>query len=154
MLSQTVTTKTQFGQQSVSKIWLILSSREYKDAVREITQANSIELARIKDELQNNPNSLKNQLLLEQLEIQKTRLASDLATADVNRDATKANTAATEASTAGQLIENEAAQAEQEAAKNPANNEPDLYSVDEMELGDIDIQKVAKGDPFGLVEHA
>ena len=104
----------------------IKSSREYKDAVREITQANAVELARIKDELQNNPNSLKNQLLLEQLEIQKTRLMSDLATADVNRDATKANTAATEASTAGQLIENEAAQAEQEAAKNPANNEPDL----------------------------
>ena len=58
----------------------ITSSREYKDAVREIEQSNAVDLARIRDELQNNPNSLKNQLLLEQLEIQKTKLADTLAT--------------------------------------------------------------------------
>lgn len=127
----------------------IQSSREYQDAVREITQANSIELARIKDELLNNPNSLKNQLLLEELEIQQTRLASDLATADVNRQATEANTKATEASTAGQLIENEAAQAELDAAKNPPEvTVPTL----EQNFEPIDIAKFAAGDFAGLFD--
>lgn len=119
----------------------IKSSREYKDAVREIEQANSIELARIKDELQNNPNSLKNQLLLEQLEIQKTKLADTLATNALDREATTVDTEA-------QRLANEAAQLELEDAKNPPP--PVESSVEGPVVNPINIDTAAAGDPFGV----
>lgn len=119
----------------------IESSREYKDSVRKIEQANAVELARIKDELLNNPNSLKNQLLLKKLEMAETRLASDLATAGANREATQESTEA-------QRLANEAARLERDAANNPTP--PVESSVEGPVVDPINIDTAAAGDPFGV----
>ena len=134
-------------RERTEKLADLATDREFQIKLLGIRQGNQEDLVRLREELKNDPNSFANQILLEQLELRETELADKLATSAVNREQTSVQTE-------GMELDNQVAQAELDAANNPSSNEPDLYSVDEMELGDIDIQKVAKGDPFGLVERA
>lgn len=141
-------------RERTEKLADLATNREFQLKLRQIDQADKETLVRLRDELANDPNSFENQILLEQLEMKEVELADKLATSAVNRDATQANMEATEASTAGQLIENEAAQGELDAANNQTNNEPSLYTFDEMDLKDINIVDAARKDPVGLIERA
>ena len=126
----------------------LATNRDFQLKLREIDQADKETLVRLRNELENDPNSFANQILLEQLEMKQTELADKLATSDVNRDATKASTASTEASTEAQLIENEAEQLKLEAAKNPPA--PVESNVEGPVVNPINIDTAAAGDPFGV----